>query len=128
MMNLNKLKQIANEYIGAPSECEIKNCDASVEDLVMIKAFDPIDHDDKAAFLCEEHLQWAEERNQFAEEMYEQLREARREIGMDNLERIQEWAIPHGKMREDVLDGSVKDDPDAPRYYTLDEALEGSQA
>lgn len=106
-------------------ECYVKGCHSRDIQAVTLNAFDPIDHDDTDAKLCPRHREWAAQRNEFAEEMYDELREARREIGMANIERIQEWVVPQGRMREDVLDGSIKDDSDAPQYLTLEMALEG---
>lgn len=106
-------------------ECYVKHChDRDIEEVTLL-AFDPIDHDDTTAKLCEEHRAWAEGRNAFAEEMYDELREARKDIGMDHISEIQEWVVPQGKIREDVIDGSIKDDPDAPQHLTLEMALEG---
>lgn len=106
-------------------QCDVKGCEER-DDLhrVTIKAFDPIDHDDHSAKLCTEHRTWVRQRNEFAEEMYEPLRQARRRVGMKHIDRVQEWVVPQGTMREDVLDGSIKNDPDGKQALTLEDALE----
>jgi len=103
-------------------ECYVKGCHVREIEPITIKAFDPIDHQDTEAKLCPEHYAWAEERNAFAEHMYDELREARKEIGMDNIDRIQELTIPQGEIRKDILDGSVKESGE--RYISLEEAIE----
>ena len=105
-------------------ECHVKGChDRDIEEMT-IKAFDPIDHDDHDAKLCAEHRAWARGRNEFAEEMYEPLRQERRRIGMKNIDRIKTWTVPHGEVRKDVLDGSIKDDEDAKETLALEDILQ----
>lgn len=105
-------------------ECHVKGCHDRDIQPVTIKAFDPIDHDDHEAKLCAEHRTWARQRNEFADEMYEPLRQKRRRIGMKNIDRIKEWVVPHGTMREDVLDGSIKENEHAKDTLALEDVLE----
>lgn len=123
-MNLQRIIRWVQRLPLMPEECHVKRCHERDIEPVTIKAFDPIDHDDHDAKLCGEHREWARERNAFAEEMYEPLREARKEVGMANVTKISKLTVPHGSVREDVLDGSIKDDDTAPEYLTLEDILE----
>jgi len=98
------------------ADCGVKGCENTSAEFVTLKAFDPIDHDNKRTFLCAEHLDWAERRNALAEDIYEELREKRREVGMDHIDDIQQVAVPQGALDKDVLDGSIK-------HYTDEVAL-----
>jgi hypothetical protein len=106
-------------------ECHVKHCHNRDIEEFRIKALDPIDHEDTVAKLCPEHREWAEGRNSFAENMYDELRDARKDIGMEHIDEIQKWTYPQGKIRKDILDGSVKEG--GPRYMTLADALEGNR-
>lgn len=123
-MNLQRIIRWVQRLPLIPEECHVKGCHERDIEPVTIKAFDPIDHDDHDAKLCADHREWARQRNEFADEMYEPLRETRREVGMDNIDRIQQWVVPQGNIRKDILDGSIKDDPQAKEQLTLEDALE----
>jgi len=87
--------------------CGVVGCSNGDAEYVELEPFDPIDHDGTLVRVCPTHQVWAEERNEFAEEMTDLLRERRKEIGMENIDRVQELAAPQGEMREDILDGSA---------------------
>lgn len=123
-MNLQRIIRWVQRLPLIPEECHVKGCHERDIEPVTIKAFDPIDHDDHDAKLCADHREWARQRNEFADEMYEPLRETRREVGMDNIDRIQQWVVPQGNIRKDILDGSIKHDPQAKEQLTLEDALE----
>lgn len=90
---------LIEKFIGraAPSDdgCAVDTCDATADiDIVDLKPIDPIDHDETYVPLCATHREWAERRNAFADEIAERLRDARREIGMDERDRVQELRNP----------------------------------
>lgn len=108
------------QKVAKTDSCGVKGCShtESIE-LVELKPFDPVDHNSKFAALCPNHQIWADERNEFAEEMADKLREARKEIGQEHIGRIQELAMPQGDAREDVLMGQIEQD------VALEDAFEG---
>jgi len=53
--------------------------------------------------------------------MADELREARKEIGQANFDRIQDLAVPQGDLREDILQG------EAEGQIPLEAAFEDSQ-
>jgi len=99
------LKRLVRKFANT-STCGVKGCDkTNGVEITELKRFDPIDHDPTFVPLCLDHQLWAARRNDFAEEMADELREARKEIGQEHIERIQELSVPQGSMREDVLMG-----------------------
>jgi len=110
-MNTKKrLRQLAAVF-GRQKECGVIDCDGDNTELVWLKPMDPIDHDETPVVLCEKHQQWADERNAFAEEMADELREYRKELGEEHFSRIQELSMPQdGKLREDIVNGTPEQD------------------
>jgi len=119
-------------FSGLLEECYVGGCHGYFITPITLERFDPINNDPLDVKLCDEHLEWARERNAFAREMHAKIEacqeqtgqsavECRKQVGMDHIERVQELAIPQGKMREDVLDGSIKEKRDT---ITLEETLE----
>lgn len=85
------LNKVTNELVRTQvDECMVEGCDADEATVIELLALDPIDHDNQHLALCDEHIAWAKDRNEFAQEVYDELRQARREIGQANRERIQE--------------------------------------
>lgn len=95
--------------LADPDTCGVKGCEnTTVVELVTLKRFDPIDHDAVPVALCEHHQEWADRRNEFAEEMHDKLREARKEIGQAHIEQVRELATPQdGQLREDIAMGEI---------------------
>jgi len=122
MMNTKKRMRQLAARLGKRTDCGVVNCGNSKDtELVWLKPFDPIDHDETPVVLCPKHQQWADERNAFAEKMTDELRECRKEIGQEHIERIQELSMPQdGKLREDILMG----EPEEERIH-LEDAFEG---
>mgnify|MGYP000544759387 CR=1 FL=1 len=140
-MKANQVKDLSEtisklkEHIPFSSlleECYVGGCHTYSITPIAIKRFDPIDREPLEVKLCDKHLEWARERNEFATEMHEKIEacqestgksavECRKQVGSEHIERVQELASPQGEMREDVLDGSIKETRDT---ITLEEALE----
>jgi len=120
MIGKSRLLRRLAKKLAKTDSCGVKGCShtESIE-LVELKPFDPVDHDSKFVALCPEHQLWADERNDFAEDMADELREARKEIGQEHIGRIQELAMPQGNAREDVLMGEIEQDVE------LEDAFEG---
>lgn len=89
--------------------CSVKGCDESAVQVDELLPFDPIDHDPTVVAVCPTHQAWADERNAFAKQIADELREYRKEVGQERIEEIQRLAVPQGAMREDVLMGEVQD-------------------
>lgn len=95
-------------------ECGVKGCSRGNAELVVLQPLDPIDHRSTPVNLCPKHTVWAQERNEFAEEMHDELREARKEIGKEHSDRIAELATPQdGELREDILVGEIDKLPES---------------
>lgn len=101
---------LANKLGIHPSTCQIKGCGNGDAELVKVLPLDPIDHTARRIPLCPKHQAWARQRNEFAEEMADQLREYRKELGQEHIERVQELAMPQdGTFREDILMGETEE-------------------
>jgi len=101
-------KRLMSKAGLAPDYCGVVGCDNGNAEVVELQPFDPIDHDSTLIQLCPEHQVWADERNEFAELIADELRERRRELGSVHFEKVQDLVVPQGRMAEDVLDGSVE--------------------
>lgn len=112
---LNQIKNRAAEKGLAKDECAVEGCNLGNTEVVTLKPLDPIDHDEVTRAFCPEHQLWAKERNEFAEEMLEELREYRKTIGQANIDKIQRLAAPDKEVSKDILMGE---------YDTLEEAKE----
>lgn len=123
-MNLSTIIRWVTNLPLVPEECHVKGCHERDIEPVTIKRFDPIDHDDKETKLCAEHQAWAAERNALAEEIYEDLREARKDVGDRYTARLVRLTVPQGEVREDVLDGSIKNDATAKDVLGLEDILQ----
>lgn len=124
MIDKSEIKDKVVELVAKQAEkkgCGVKDCPNGDAELVELKPFDPIDHEATYVALCPTHTVWADKRNEFAEEMADELREARKEIGQANIGRIQELSMPQGELREDILMG------EAEGQIPLEEAFEDSQ-
>lgn len=93
----------------APDRCGVRGCSNGDAEVVELLPFDPIDHDSTHIQLCPDHQEWAAERNVFAEAMTDELREKRKRIGQEHIDRIQQLAPPQdGDLREDILMGEAE--------------------
>lgn len=120
---IKRVLKAIKRFVPTTSNCEVVGCAKFGADDTKIKALDPIDHDDKVLQLCEKHQQWAQERNDFAEEMYDEFREFRKELGQEQIGEIQRLAHPQdGKLREDILMGDTEE-----KAIPLSQATEESQ-
>lgn len=109
MIDKSTLVQKLAQKVAKTDTCGVKGCESTENvTLVTLKPFDPIDHDEKFVALCAHHQFWADERNDFAEQMADELRAKRKEIGQENIETIQELAMPQETAREDLLMGEVE--------------------
>jgi len=80
-MNTRKLLLELINQCDIHDVCFIEGCDREDTDMAQLKRFDPIDHEDIFLMLCPEHEGWAKQRNVLAEQIREDFRECRREIG-----------------------------------------------
>lgn len=104
-----KGKEFAAKLGAVPDTCGVRWCKRGDAELVELLPLDPIDHDSTLIQLCTEHQEWADQRNDLAAEVADELREKRREIGDRKFDEIQELAVPQGAMHEDILNGDVAD-------------------
>jgi hypothetical protein len=76
-------------------ECAVSPCEwgANIE-VVELKPFDPIDHNAVYVPLCDHHQAWADERNEFAESLADELRSYRAELGHKRIDRVNELQEP----------------------------------
>lgn len=90
--------------------CEVEGCDSTDDvEIVDVLPLDPIDHSATVLGLCSDHQEWAARRNELAEDVADELREARKEIGQEHISEIQRLASPmDGNLREDFLMGDVE--------------------
>lgn len=108
MRHLKEQGKQALARLGAvPHTCAVKGCSERTEDTIDVLALNPIDHDATLLQLCQNHLKWAEERNELAREIKAELVEARKDIGQDRISEIEELAVPQGSMRRDILMGEA---------------------
>lgn len=121
MISKHALVEKIAKRLANTKSCGVEGCESTAGvDLVEIKPFDPIDHDSTFVALCSYHQQWGDRRNDFAEQMADELREARKEIGQEHIETIQELSMPQdGDLREDILMADVEED-----YVPLEDAFE----
>lgn len=83
--------------------CGVKACENERKEVVELKPFDPIDHGKTIVPLCEEeHLSWARERNELAEEIHQEFREYRKEIGEYFAEEVNRLETPPGGELDDA--------------------------
>jgi len=109
MIGKKRLKKLAYK-LARTDECGVKGCGDTDVEITEVLPLDPIDHESSWIALCPKHTVWAEERNAFAEQMYEELREARKEIGQEHMGQIQDLAMPQdGELREDILMGEIEE-------------------
>lgn len=95
------------------ARCGFETCDADEDtQLTRVEPMDPVDHSATMVVLCPDHREWVEERNELALQIRAELREARKEIGQQYLDELQEYARPDLHTPEDVLMG--RDDPELP--------------
>lgn len=85
------LDNLGSELSG---KCDVSKCTNDGVEEVTVKPLDPIDRDETRLFVCETHREWAAERNAFAEEIYEELRAYRKELGQEYIEEVQRLAKP----------------------------------
>lgn len=104
-----KGKKFAAKMGAVPKTCGVRGCQNRNAEIVEILPLDPIDHESTLIQLCSEHEAWADDRNELAAEVADELREKRREIGDRRFSEVQELAVPQGAIREDVLNGDVPD-------------------
>lgn len=89
------LSQVTNELVRTQvDDCMVEGCEADNAEVIELLALDPIDHDNQHLALCDDHIGWAKERNELARDVYDELRQARAEIGHSHRERIQELSQP----------------------------------
>lgn len=100
-----------NAKLGrVPDTCQVRDCNHPTEDVIELRPLDPIDHESTLLPACEHHLEWGQERNQLAEEVGEELREYRKELGQERKAEIARLASPQeGDLREDILMGRPKE-------------------
>lgn len=98
---------------GARDECMVKGCKTGDATPIELLAFDPIDHENTWLAVCDDHLEWAHERNDVASEIHAKLREQRKRIGQEHLADIKRLAEPERETSEAILMGE---------YDTLEEA------
>lgn len=95
------MKDLLRSLAGKASDnhgCAVRECE-NTGTLTRLKAFDPIDHDDTFAPLCETHAEWADERNALVEEIYDGLRECRRDVGVQYTDSVAELrSAPDGEL------------------------------
>lgn len=119
-MNLEeRIKRKLHNKGFARDVCDVRGCSIGDTEVWTLLPLDPIDHEETIVKLCPEHGLWADERNQLASEVADELRAKRREIGDERFGEIQDLAVPQGDLREDILDGSADDG-----VIPLEEALE----
>lgn len=124
MKLLDKLRVLATKVGLISSGCAVRGCHESRADLTTLAPLDPIGHEESVYPLCERHQHWADERNKLATEVYEELVEARKEIGQERIAEIQSLAMPQdADLREDILMGDVADG----QLIPLEEALDGGE-
>ena len=106
MHKLKRAKRLA-EKLGRGRECGVENCPYNERtEIVWLKPFDPIEHDETPVVLCSYHQDWADLRNALAETIKQELIEARKEIGQEYIDEISELAQPdEGTLDEDYLMG-----------------------
>ena len=82
-MNIRKMaKRLMDKQSDVDhSTCGVSGCEHDVAEVAELKPFDPIDHGKTIVPLCNDHLPWAREHNAVAEEIHEEFREYRKEIG-----------------------------------------------
>lgn len=92
---MSLLDTLLNNTAPDTDECAVTPCEwgANIE-VVELKPFDPIDHNAVYVPLCGHHQAWAEERNEFAEAIADKLREERKELGMEWIDRVNELREP----------------------------------
>lgn len=82
MKGLNEIRtMLGGKAFKKHDTCGVGGCEQDRDDVVELKPFDPIDHGKTIVPLCEDHLPWARERNAIAEEIHQEFREYRKEIG-----------------------------------------------
>lgn len=74
--------------------CAVDGCPSGDTEVTEILPLDPIDHEETVTRLCPEHQEWASERNDLAERVLDELREARKEIGEEYFAEVQRLANP----------------------------------
>lgn len=121
---IRRILKAIKEFSPPTSNCEVVGCARTEAEPTEVLALDPIDHDDKTLQLCPKHQVWADERNIFAEDIREEFREYRKDLGQERLEEVQRLAHPQdGHLREDILIGETGEDK-----IPLGEATEESQS
>lgn len=107
MIQKSKLLKYLAKKLARTDECGVKGCNDTRDiELVELQPLDPIDHDSTFVALCMDHQLWARQRNEFAEDMAESLREKRKALGQTHIDKIRELAQPQdGKLREDIAMG-----------------------
>lgn len=92
-------------------ECAVSSCGAQEGvQVIELQPLDPIDHAKTLVPMCEHHRKWANERNQLATDVANQLREARQEIGQTEIDRIQRLQSPPDGEIDGGLNLSMMDD------------------
>lgn len=128
MSVLKTLKELYRGFIKIctrPSSCGMPFCHNKPMEVIILKPFDPIDHSETKLWACDAHVEWVNERNKVVNQMHDELRDARTEIGMEHIDTIQKWTLAHGKIRKDILDGSVKSTDE--RFISIDDAVVGNE-
>lgn len=98
-MNLGKI------FDSISSSCDIRGCETEDGiELVTVKPFDPIDHDEKMLTLCPKHQEWAAEHNEFAKRMIEKMRDYRAELGSEHAEEAKRLATPEDSEMDEPAD------------------------
>lgn len=125
---MSSLKEKGKEFLAAvgahPKTCAVEGCNGGNVEVVELAPLDPIDHSSTLLQLCPRHTAWAEERNELANGVKEELVEKRQEIGKRRFSEIQELAMPQdGRLREDILMGDTDE-----RHIQLSNAFEDGDA
>lgn len=125
---MSELKERGKRFLlrigRTPNRCDVVGCGGDNIEVVRIKPLDPIDHDETLLALCEHHQEWAQERNELASRVHDELEAKRRELGDDYFEEVQRLAMPQdGRLREDILEGDATEP-----HIPLGEAFESDQA
>lgn len=105
----NAAKQISKRLGQTPDQCEVVDCARTNPELVTLAPLDPTDHHETVVYLCPSHVEWAEERNDLAETVTDELRQERKRIGQEHYDAVRDLAEPDdGQLPHDIAMGRAE--------------------
>jgi len=126
-MTLDDLAQdvLTSDMGKSHEKCGVMDCEQEHTEVVELKPFDPIDHSPTIVPLCDEHLPWAREHNNLAEEVHEEFRDCRKEIGQRYAADVNRLKTPpNGELDDAVSVDKVAQITDMVREMFSEDGLE----